>query len=101
MAKAEYDYVQVSENAVMVTSGGVQRFAESWPCSGMRFEADIAVQFEFAQNGDLVDVSWYDCSEGAPGVDIAEPEGVNGEALLALSQDAQRWLDSAGYYCHE
>ena len=91
--RANYDFVQVTDNAVMVTSGGVERFASQWPCSGMRFDADIAVQFEFASNGDLVDINWYDCSDDADSLDIAEPEGVNSEALLALSQDAQKYLN--------
>ncbi len=89
---ADYDYVETGNGRVMVTSGGVGRFAAKWPCSGMRFDADIAVEFEFASNGDLVDIQWFDCSDDSPSLDISEPDGVNGEALLALSQDAQEWL---------
>jgi hypothetical protein len=91
--RAEYDYVQTGDNSVMVTSGGVERFANQWPCSGMRFDADIAVDFEYAANGDLVDIRWFDCSDGAEGLDIEEPAGIDGPALLALSQDAQTWLN--------
>lgn len=90
--RSAYDYVQTIDNRVMVTSGGVARFADQWPCSGMRFDADIAVEFEFASNGDLVDINWYDCSEDADALDIAEPVGVNEEALVALSHDAQAYL---------
>jgi len=95
--RADYDFVQTTDNAVMVTSGGIARFAAKWPCSGMRFDDDIAVQFEFdKRNGDLIDIQWFDCSDDAESLDITEPEGVNGEALLALSQDAQQYLNQAG-----
>lgn len=88
--RADYDFVRTSDSRVMVTSGGLARFAAKWPCSGMRFDADIAVEFEFANNGDLVDITWFDLSENKPdGIDIGEPEGIDGAALVALSQDAQ------------
>jgi hypothetical protein len=92
--RADYDYVHTHSNRVMVTSGGLERFASKWPCSGMRFDADIAVEFEYAADGDLVDIHWFDCSDGADALDISEPAGVNGEALLALSQDAQAFLNT-------
>jgi hypothetical protein len=92
MTRADYDMVQTTDNAVMVTSGGVSRFADNWPCSGMRFDADIAVQFEFDFRMQLVDIQWFDCSDDAESLDVAEPYGVNGEALQALSQDAQLYL---------
>lgn len=92
--RATYDFVATGNNCVMVTSGGIDRFARQWPCSGMRFDADIAISFEYATNGDLVDVQWFDCS-GAGAIDISEPDGVDSAALLALSQDAQTWLREA------
>jgi hypothetical protein len=58
----------------------------------MRFDDDIAVQFEYDRNGNLVDIQWFDCTDDAPSLDIPEPDGVNGEALAALSQDAQQYL---------
>ena len=90
--RADYDFVQTTDNAVMVTSGGVARFAAKWPCSGMRFDDDIAVQFEYDRKGNLVDIQWFDCTDDAPSLDVSEPDGVNGEALAALSQDAQEYL---------
>ena len=92
--RADYDFVQTTDNAVMVTSGGLSRFARQWPCSGLMFDADIAVQFEFdASNGDLVDIQWFDCSDGADSLDIDEPRGINEQALLALAQHAQAYLN--------
>ena len=41
---------------------------------------------------DLIDIQWFDCSDDADSLDIAEPKGVNGEALRALSQDAGAYL---------
>ncbi len=95
---ADYDFVRTSDNAVMVTSGKVARFAKSWPCSGMRFDRDIAVQFGYAANGDLVDIQWFDCSDDSVAIDIAEPGGVNDEALNALSQDALQFLREEKLY---
>jgi hypothetical protein len=92
MTRADYDMVQTTDNAVMVTSGGVSRFAANWPCSGMRFAADIAVQFEFDSRMNLVGIQWFDCSDNADSLDIAEPDGVNAEALQALSMDARQYL---------
>ena len=88
--KADYDFVPMSDSQVMVTSGGVERFAAQWPCSGMRFSDDIGVIFSFDSNG-LCDVEWFD---GETGGTIAEPDGVSGEALVALSQDANSYLIS-------
>ncbi len=92
MGKADYDFVALNSRQVMATSGGVARFADSWPCSGMRFGGDYGVIFSFASNGDLVDIEWFN---GESGLDIAEPAGVNGEALAALSRDAQEYLNTS------
>lgn len=86
--RADYDFVAMGNGQVMVTSGGVARFANKWPCSGMRFDDDLGVIFSFDSNG-LCDVEWFD---GDTGCTVSEPEGVNGEALAALSQDAQTYL---------
>ena len=94
MSRAEYDFVGIGRNQVMVTSGGIARFASQWPCSGMRFDDDLGVIFSFDTNG-LCDIEWFD---GETGLTIAEPEGVNGEALLALSQDAQRFVGTISAY---
>ncbi len=91
MGKADYDFVALNSSQVMATSGGVSRFADSWPCSGMRLDGDYGVIFSFAANGDLVDIEWFD---GETGLDITEPEGINGEALAALSHDAQDYLNA-------
>jgi hypothetical protein len=92
MSKADYDFVVMGAGQVMVTSGGVARFAAQWPCSepcsGMRFDEDYGVIFSFDSNG-LSDIEWFD---GSTGLDVAEPNGVNGEALAELSQDAQAHL---------
>src|SRR5579884_2474472 len=86
---ADYDFVAISPRTVMATSGGLYRFAHKWPCSG--FPEDVCVTFEFASNGDLVDINWHSAETGC---DIAEPNGVDGSALLALSEDAQSFLAS-------
>jgi hypothetical protein len=62
--------------AVVVTSWGVDNFRSGWPCSRL---PDSPVRFEFGSNGDLVGL-W--------------PDNIDGEDVLALSQDAQRfWGD--------
>jgi hypothetical protein len=84
--------LEISPNSVFVTSQELDTFAKSWPCSGMRFDRDIAVSFDFASNGDLTGISWFDCSDDSEHLDIGEPEGIDQSALLALSQDAGDWL---------
>jgi hypothetical protein len=89
---AMYDYVAISENQVLVTSGKVQRFARVWPCSGMS-GLDAGLIFSFASNGDLTDIEWFDAETA---VTIAEPEVIDGSAMVALSQDARHWLIFTG-----
>lgn len=59
--------------SVVATADGVGMFNNSWPCSRL---PERAVRFEYASNGDLVDI-W--------------PEMPDGEELLALSHDAQEF----------
>jgi hypothetical protein len=75
----------LAPRTVLATAEDIRTLADNWPCSGMRFEDSRCVSFEFATNGDLVDIQWYD----ERGLDIPEAEGIDGRALLALSQDAQ------------
>ncbi len=59
---------------VVVTVNGVECFKASWPCSRLKVQPIV---FEYASNGDLVDIGWSN-----------QPDG---EDLLALSQDAQEF----------
>lgn len=63
--------------SVVATERGVCGFKSSWPCSRL---PDRPIRFEFAPNGDLVDII------GA---------SYDGEDLLALSEDAQAFGDRA------
>lgn len=56
----------------------VRQFRAQFPCSGLR---DRSYWFEFDANGDLVDT------------DV--PEHDDGPGALALSQDAQQYLNDA------
>lgn len=58
---------------VRFAPAALARFARVWPCMG---DVSGPLQFEFARNGDLVDV------QGDADLD--------GAAVLALSHDAQR-----------
>lgn len=60
--------------SVSVSEREVSEFKAKWPCSGLP-ERSIWFQFQ-KSNGDLVDLS---------------PSDIDGEALLALSQDAQAY----------
>lgn len=92
MTQADYDFVATGNRRVMVTSSGLLRFAKQWPCSGLRFDDSIAVEFEYDSRGDLCNINWYDCGENPNGIDIMEPSGIDGAALVALSQGAQHFL---------
>jgi hypothetical protein len=84
-----------SPRNVFITTADFRTFAASWPCSGMRFEDDICCSVEFAGNGDLVDISWYNCTNIRSVIhpfDISEPEGIDGGALLAIVADAQKYM---------
>ncbi len=61
---------------IAVSAQDVADFNNLWPCSNI---PEVAVQFDFDPNG-LVDIRFSN------GVDSSEYDG---EALLALSQDAQ------------
>lgn len=60
------------------TPAQLQDFARRWPCSGMG-DPDAALTFEFATNGDLIDIT-------------GESPAYDGAAIRALSHDAQRVL---------
>lgn len=84
-----------SRVSVMLQTADFRAFADRWPCSGMRFEDDICAFVQFTTDGDLLDVSWHNCSAVNSVVkpfDISEPEGIDGGALLALIADAQTYL---------
>jgi hypothetical protein len=66
-------------NRVCVSRDDVADFRSQWPCSGL---PDKAMWFEFESNGDLVDVGPMDTSR------------FDGPDLLALSQNAQEYLES-------
>lgn len=66
-------------NRVCVSADEVKDFMHSWPCSNLN---GTRLWFEFASNGDLVDLG--------PG----DTEKQDGPALVALSHDAQSYLDS-------
>lgn len=66
-------------NRVCVSADEVKDFMQSFPCSNLN---GTRLWFEFDTNGDLVDMG--------PG----NTEKQDGAGLLALSQDAQAYLDS-------
>jgi hypothetical protein len=79
----------LAPRTVLVIETDLDAFKASWPCS--HIPDGVMVAFEFAANGDLVDIKWFDCETG---LDIAEPESVDGFALEALSKDAGEYLKS-------
>jgi hypothetical protein len=60
----------------VVVASKVDAFLDSWPCNGVNWRGPI--RFEYSSNGDLVDM-W--------------PSDIDGEAILALSEDAQNFGD--------
>ena len=75
---------------VAVSEEDIHAFASRWPCSGL--DGLTGVTFAFAANGDLVDV-WYRNGNG---------ERWDGPALVALSHDAQAYLEKRlGHVCLE
>lgn len=64
-------------------------FKQSWPCHGLP-DALHSISFEYASNGDLVDIEAYD--ENQKRLDSSE---FDGPALLALSQDALKIGDKS------
>ena len=65
-----------SGRTVAVSANDVREFNRYWPCSNL---PAVAMQFDFAGNGDLVDIRF------ASGLDSADYDGI---ALLTLSRDA-------------
>jgi hypothetical protein len=68
--------------ACVATSEGVSHLASRWPCNGIPQRKEPSwgycpIRFEFEANGDLVDMN---------------PQ-LDGEAILALSQDAQAFAE--------
>lgn len=64
-------------------------FKRSWPCHGLP-DSLHSISFEFASNGDLIDIAAYDDNQKR--LDSAE---FDGPALLALSQDAAKLGDDS------
>ncbi len=83
----------LSIRTVLVIEDDLDTFKASWPCN--HIPDGICVAFEYSSNGDLVDISWFDADTG---LDIAEPEGMDEAAILALSQDAQAYLNRQSRY---
>ena len=61
--------------SVSVSADEVSAFKDQWPCSGLPDDTSLWFQFD-KRNGDLVDL---------------RPSNVDGDALLALSHDAQAY----------
>lgn len=66
---------------IFVNESQVSAFRQSWPCSGL--PDDSSITFEFATNGNLLDV------EFGNGEEVWKYDS---SALVALSQDAQNRL---------
>ena len=62
---------------VYVSAAELDRFADTWPCSGMR-NPSRGMSFEFERNGDLVDIT-------------GQRAKYDESAVLALSQDCQQF----------
>lgn len=69
---------------VNVSESDCERFAKTWPCSGLRYGDRFAFTFE-EKTGDLVDVECF-CTRGPD-----DSPSVDQEALRALSEDAQTY----------
>jgi hypothetical protein len=63
-------------HSVSISAAEIKAFKDRWPCSGLPSRG-FWFQFD-KRNGDLVDM---------------KPSEYDGEALLALSQDAQQYAD--------
>lgn len=66
---------------VTLNAQQIQRFKNTWPCNGIP-ELD-QITFEFASNGDLVDIEAYRDGE------YVDTEHFDGSAMVALSHDVQ------------
>jgi hypothetical protein len=82
----------LAPNTVLVTSEGLRAMRKAWPCSGL--PSDLCVSFQFDSHG-LCDIGWYDTD----GLDVEEPQGVDGGCMVALSQDAEAFLGSQQSEC--
>lgn len=71
----------LSNNRVAVSEDDINRFIGRWPCSGLR--GLRGVTFVFEDNGDLVDIYYRN----------GKSDRWDGPALVALSEDAQRYLE--------
>jgi hypothetical protein len=74
--------------SVVATECAVGSFVARWPCNGIpqhKSGGYYPIRFEFSSGGDLIDLS-------------PDPEAIApncGSAMLALSQDAQEFAESA------
>lgn len=69
---------------VTLDRAALDAFCAQWPCHGFP-EALDRIVFEFADNGDLVDITAY-AARGR----VIDSADFDGPALVALSQDAQK-----------
>ena len=60
----------------------IDQFKGTWPCHGLPDDLH-SISFEYASNGDLVDIEAYDSNQL-----LLDSGDFDGPALLALSQDA-------------
>ena len=60
----------------------INKFKSKWPAHGLPDRLD-SLSFEFAINGDLVDLEAYDCNGTA-----LDTHDFDGSALSALAEDA-------------
>ena len=75
-------------NCVLVSESDIRQMADCWPCSGLP-RYGYCVSFLYESNG-LCDISWY----SDEGIDVEQPLGIDEGCLLALSQDAQTFLNA-------
>jgi hypothetical protein len=61
----------------------IDAFKGSWPCHGLPDDLET-IAFEYANNGDLVDIEAKDANGGT-----LDTHKFDGPALVALSQDAK------------
>jgi hypothetical protein len=71
----------LSNNRVAVSEEDIQSFIARWPGSGLH--GLKGVTFVFEDNGDLVDIYYRNGNSGR----------WDGPALVALSEDAQKYLN--------
>ena len=81
---------------VRVLSEDTNKFNRSWPCSNIPEDASFLFELD-SRNGDLVNITMWEDDNGFQGfggrLDSAEYDG---EALLALSHDANSFAVGAG-----